>query len=196
MGARVIADSLQGMSDWSDVANAIANAGGVRRGDDDYYQFPDGSSVLVPCLTFVVGKHSHRQERSRPKIICNLPQHEVSDLREAISRLSFRFARSMPKIPHEYTCRPEADHDSDYVTLFHAVMESPIIAAWQGINGTARNQKPLRYLHYGGWWYWSMSSRRTVAPIAEGRHPIWLSHHINRCTDEAFKKTNMVILKE
>jgi|GEM_PF-6641990 len=191
----MIADNLRGMTDWSDVANAIAIAGGVRHGDDDYYQFPDGSSVLVPCLTFVVGKHSHRQERFTPKIICNPLPHEPGDIQEAINRLAFRFARSMPKIPHQYTCRPEADEDRSYVTLFHAVMRSPVIAAWQGINGTARNEKPLRYLHYNGWWYWSMSSRRTVKPIEEGQHPIWLSHHINRCTDDAFKKTNMVILE-
>lgn len=194
MGARLsIAETLSGISDWQGLADAIADRGGVRQGDDDRYTFPDGSGCLVPCLSFVVGKHSHRTERTKPKVI--LSQQAAADAGEAIGRLSFRFARSMPHIPHEYTCRPEAENDSDYVSLFCAVMASPIIAAWQGTRGNIKNQKPLRYLHLGGFWYWSMSSRRTVQPYTDGRHPLWLSHHINRCTDEAFGKTNMVIIR-
>lgn len=194
MGARLsIAETLSGISDWQKLADAIKKCEGIRQGDDDYYVFPDGSHCLVPCLTFVVGKYSHRSERTRPKVI--LSQQSVTDAGNAVGRLSFRFARSMPQIPHEYTCRPEAKNDADYVSLFFAVMASPIVAAWQGTKGNIKNQKPLRYLHYEGFWYWSMSSRRTVQPHEEGKHPLWLSHHINRCTDDAFCKTNMVIIR-
>lgn len=194
MGAGLsIAETLSGIADWQELADAIADREGVQKGDDDYYVFPDGSDCLVPCLTFVVGKHSHRPERTKPKVI--LSQQSATDVGDAISRLSFRFARSMPQIPHEYTCRPEAENDAEYIALFCAVMASSIVAAWQGTKGSIKNQKPLRYLHYKGFWYWSMSSRRTVQPYAEGRHPLWLSHHINRCTDDAFCKTNMIIIR-
>lgn len=194
MGARLnIAETLIGIEDWQELSQAIADRGGVRQGDDDRYSFPDGSTCIVPCLTFVAGKHSHRSERTKPRVI--LGQQETSDASTAINRLSFRFASSMPQIPHEYTCRPGAAIDADYVALFMAIMESPVIAAWQGTKGNIKNQKPLRYLHAGGYWYWSMSSRRTVQPYSEGRHPLWLSHHINRCTDDAFGKTNMVIIR-
>ena len=194
MGAGLnIAETLSEISGWQELADAIRDSRGVRQGDDDCYVFPDGSRCLVPCLTFVVGKYSHRAELTKPRVMLSV--QSTIDASTAISRLAFRVARTMPQIPHEYTCRPEAENDADYVSLFRAVMASPIVAAWQGINGNMKNQKPLRYLHHDSFWYWSMSSRRTVQPNAEGRHPLWFSHHINRCTDDAFNKTNMVIIR-
>ena len=202
MGAGLtIAEKIQAATDagWQGLADLVASSGAKRQDarGDDVFVFPDGSRCRIRGLTFVAGRYSHRNERNTPavEIEPRTAPPFAGDILPVIDRLRFRFARSMPQIPHEYTLRLETGNDDDYVALYDAVMQSEIVAAWQGTKGTVKNQKPLRYLHAGGYWYWSMSSRRTVAPHDEGRHPLWLSHHINRCTDDAWGKTNMVILR-
>ena len=184
---------------WQSLRDLVELHGGERQDarGDDVFAFPDGSRCRIRGLTFVAGRYSHRSERNLPvvEVEPEIAPLFVGDILPVIERLRFKFASSMPQIPHEYTLRLETECDADYVALYDAVMQSDIIAAWQGTKGNIKNQKPLRYLHAGGYWYWSMSSRRTVAPHEEGRHPLWLSHHINRCTDDAFGKTNMVILR-
>lgn len=201
MGARIMstAKTIQeaNPTSWADAQELVTKHGGVMsdpRGDDVYI-FPDQSRCRIRCLKFVAGKHSPRTERTLPKVEVEpvIPEVFTGDILPVIARLRFVVAKSMPHIPHEYVCRPHTECDDDYVALYDAVMSSPVIAAWQGSNGNAKYQKPLRYLHVGGWWYWSMSSRRTVPPVDEGRHPLWLSHHINRCTDSNF--VNMKILR-
>lgn len=184
--------------DWQAVRQLIEQFNG-RKDDirgDDVFIFDDGSRCRVRCLSFVAGKLSHRQEREHPvvEVEPQIPALFTGDALQAIARLQFKPAVTMPQIPHEYTCRLTAAQDNDYVALYDAIMASPIIAAWQGTQGNATNQKPLRYLHAGGYWYWSMSSRRTVPPFEHGRHPLWLSHHINRCTDQAWGSAHMKII--
>jgi hypothetical protein len=188
------AQQLLRIKDWKQMQQAIASNGGqlAADGNDDHYLFPDGSECIIPCLRFVTGRLSHRSERNSPRVILQWPRQTVS-VREAIAGLQFREAKTMPHIPHEYTSRILSRKDGDYVTLFHAVMQSRMIGIWAGTRGTLQKAKPLRYLQVDGWWYWSMSSRRTQEPINEGRHPLWMSHHINRCTDEAFRKSNTKI---
>jgi hypothetical protein len=187
-------------NDWQAVRDLIARFGGRKDDirDDDVFVFDDGSRCRVRCLSFVAGKLSHRQERERPvvEVEPQIPALFTGDALQAIARLQFKAAVTMPQIPHEYTCRLRAANDNDYVALYDAIMASPIIAAWQGTRGNVTNQKPLRYLHAGGYWYWSMSSRRTVPPFEQGRHPLWLSHHINRCTDQDWAATHMTIIGE
>jgi hypothetical protein len=196
-----IAEEIQAATagGWQGISDRVESSGGKRQDvrGDDVFVFPDGSRCRIRGLTFVAGRYSHRNERNAPavEIEPRIAPLFAGDILAVISRLQFKFASSMPQIPHEYTLRLETDNDDDYVSLYDAVTQSEIVAAWQGTKGTVKNQKPLRYLHAGGYWYWSMSSRRTVAPHAEGRHPLWLSHHINRCTDDAWGKTNMVILR-
>jgi hypothetical protein len=184
-------------SDWEHAHALVIQHGGIKSDprDDDVFMFPDQTRCRIRGLTFVAGHYSHREEKTLPKVEVDpvVPKVFTGDILPVIDRLRFVVAKSMPQIPHEYVCRLLTDCDDDYVALYDAVMSSPVIAAWQGTNGKAKNQKPLRYLHVGGYWYWSMSSRRTVAPVDEGRHPLWLSHHINRCTDDHF--TNMQILR-
>jgi hypothetical protein len=202
MGARLtIAKKIQaatGLS-WQEISDLVKSSGGKRQDarGDDVFVFTDGSRCRIRGLTFVAGRYSHRNERNAPavEIEPRIAPLFTGDILAVIGRLQFKFASSMPQIPHEYTLRLETKADDDYVFLFDAIMQSKIIAAWQGTKGTVKNQKPLRYLHAGGYWYWSMSSRRTVTPHDKGRHPLWLSHHINRCTDNAWGKTNMVILR-
>lgn len=185
-------------NDWQAVRELIAHFGGRKADirDDDVFVFGDGSRCRVRCLSFVAGRLSHRSERESPvvEVEPQIPPPFIGDTSAIVSRLKFRVAVTMPQIPHEYTCRLTAANDDDYVALYDSIMASPILAAWQGTRGTATHQKPLRYLHAGGYWYWSMSSRRTVPPYEQGRHPLWLSHHINRCTDRAWAATNMKII--
>jgi len=66
-----------------------------------------------------------------------------------IESLSFRFARTMPEIPHEYVVRgPE--NEAAYVALFNAIMEHGVYERWAG--------RHKRYLYPGdGWKYWAMT---------------------------------------
>ena len=43
-------------------------------------------------------------------------------IRAVIESLSFRVARTMPEIPHEYVVRGP-DNEAAYVALFNAIME-------------------------------------------------------------------------
>ena len=45
------------------------------------------------------------------------------EILQVISRLSFRVAKTMPEIPHEYTVRDE-ENEAAYVALFHAIGRS------------------------------------------------------------------------
>lgn len=104
-----------------------------------------------------------------------------ADILAVIGRLRFVYARTMPQLPHEYTVRERAANDADYVALYEAIMRDGVIEWWCGAPG-GRKAMPARYLNPGdNWIYWSMSARRSDR---EGRHPLEISHHINRCRIE------------
>src|SRR4051794_17718164 len=48
-----------------------------------------------------------------------------------INSLSFRFARTMPEIPHEYVVR-SPDNEAAYVALFTAIMGHGVYERWAG----------------------------------------------------------------
>lgn len=105
-----------------------------------------------------------------PNPIVSGTKQERAALRKIIARLDWVFAKTMPHMPHEYTVRENAARDSDYVALYEAIMFSGTVQRYRGM--------PNRYLYPGdGWRYWSMSSKRADA---YARHPLWVSHHINR----------------
>jgi hypothetical protein len=67
-----------------------------------------------------------------------------------IRRLPWRFAKTMPHIPHEYTVRSPETED-DYVALFNAIMSHGIFEAYQG--------RKKRYLYLGDEFkYWAMTT--------------------------------------
>jgi hypothetical protein len=72
-----------------------------------------------------------------------------------IARLSFRFAKTLPHIPHEYTVRtPETE--ADYVALFEAILTQGV-REW--FEPPGRRRYRVRYLHPGdGWKYWAMTT--------------------------------------
>jgi hypothetical protein len=96
--------------------------------------------------------------------------NQSSPILGVIARLPFRFARTMPHMPHEYVLRADASNDADYVALYETIMRDGVIHWWR--------RQHARYLYPGdGWCYWSMSAKRSDA---DARHPLWISHHINR----------------
>jgi hypothetical protein len=67
-----------------------------------------------------------------------------------ISRLSFRFAKTMPEVPHEYTVRSD-ETEEDYVALYHRIAEDGILDSYNG----GKN----KYLYPGDRWkYWAMTT--------------------------------------
>ena len=73
-----------------------------------------------------------------------------TSIRAVIGSLTFRFAKTMPEIPHEYVvCSP--DNEAAYVALFSAIMEDGVYERWAG--------RYKRYLYPGdGWKYWAMTT--------------------------------------
>jgi len=70
-----------------------------------------------------------------------------------IEQLLFRVAKSMPRIPHEYTVRDKDDlaRETAYVQLFHLIQSDGEIERWQG--------RKTRFLDPGdGWKYWAMTT--------------------------------------
>jgi hypothetical protein len=67
-----------------------------------------------------------------------------------LSRLTFKFAKTMPETPHEYTVR-SLENEADFVALFNAIRRD-------GVNekfGSRTN----RYWYAGdGWKYWAMTT--------------------------------------
>jgi len=73
-----------------------------------------------------------------------------TSIRAVIESLSFRFAKTMPEIPHEYVVRTP-DNEAAYVALFNAIMEHGVYRHWAG--------RRHRYLYPGdGWKYWVMTT--------------------------------------
>jgi hypothetical protein len=73
-----------------------------------------------------------------------------TSIRTVIESLSFRLARTMPEILHEYVIR-SADNEAAYVALFSAIMEGGVFQRWA--------VRDKRYLYRGdGWKYWAMTT--------------------------------------
>jgi hypothetical protein len=64
-----------------------------------------------------------------------------------LSRLTFKFAKTMPEIPHEYVVR-NAENEELFVELFH-------IIAREGAFGRFRGRR-YKYWRHEGWQYWAM----------------------------------------
>jgi hypothetical protein len=97
------------------------------------------------------------------------PPHRMSEVAEgdvlaAIGRLSFRFARTMPQWPHEYTVRNRSDPDQHkaYMALYDAIKEHGVVERFTGTG------KPSfkRYLYAGdGYRYWFENQDRNMSRI-------------------------------
>jgi len=75
---------------------------------------------------------------------------DEAELAEAIARMKWVTAKSMPRIPHEYTRRKFGD-DRDFRALFDAIQQSEVIERFNGLR--------YRYLYLGDFKYWTMTTR-------------------------------------
>jgi len=81
----------------------------------------------------------------------------VSDAPPDLSRLTFKFAKTMPEIPHWYVVR-SAENEADYVALFRTIQRDGVSEKF----GRAR----YRYWYAGdGWKYWAMTTDVTKSQI-------------------------------
>jgi hypothetical protein len=65
-----------------------------------------------------------------------------------LNRLTFKFAKTMPEIPHEYVVRT-SENEADWVELFHTVREKGVDERW--------GRRTYRYWYAGdGWKYWAV----------------------------------------
>jgi hypothetical protein len=98
------------------------------------------------------------RDAGRPAIIRSATQPVDPIMNHAralalIEQLLFRVAKSMPRIPHEYTVRDKDDlaRETAYVQLFHLIQTDGEIERWQG--------RKTRFLDPGdGWKYWAMTT--------------------------------------
>jgi hypothetical protein len=94
-----------------------------------------------------------------------LGERDLEDLRAAIARLSFRVAKTMPQIPHQYTVRGEGA-EADYVALHQAIRSDGVVEYWHArrvLRGVPleRSSRGVakRYLYPGdGFRYWYESA--------------------------------------
>ena len=92
-----------------------------------------------------------------------------ASLEEFVSRVGWRFASTMPEIPHEYTVAGKATvgvppvPDAWYVWFVAQIREHGYQATFGG--------RTYTYLHVGGWKYWSLSGCDGVTIINRARLP-------------------------
>lgn len=67
-----------------------------------------------------------------------------------LKKANFIFAKSMPKIPHEYTHRESWDNDKSFCDLVLFIRENGIKEKWFG--------KEYVYLYINGYKYWTMGN--------------------------------------
>jgi hypothetical protein len=73
------------------------------------------------------------------------------------ANLQFRFAKTMPEIPHEYVVR-SSENERDYGELFDIIGREGRIEKWRG--------RPYRYWYRGdGYRYWAMTTDIALSKI-------------------------------
>lgn len=97
-----------------------------------------------------------------------MPDLDRDHICRVIARLSFRFAKTMPDQPHEYTVRgPETE--ADYVTLAQAILDHGERERYVSARGRAYWN---RYLYPGdGWKYWLMTTSIRQSRILNRARP-------------------------
>ena len=81
----------------------------------------------------------------------------MSEAPPDLSRLTFKFAKTMPGTPHEYVVR-SAENEADYVALFRTVRREGVDEKFGG--------RSYRYWYPGdGWKYWTMTDDVTKSQI-------------------------------
>ncbi len=74
------------------------------------------------------------------------------DPRAFIAQAPWRFAKTMPQLPHEYIRQGDVS-EHDFQAFLSYLREHGFRASW-------RQQPPNTYLELDGWRYWAMTGRR------------------------------------
>lgn len=85
----------------------------------------------------------------------------VQDARAYIEVVEWRFAKTMPQWPHEYTVREwREDLTAQFVSFVELIRRAGVVKPWP--EGIAVPRYHHTYLDVDGWDYWTMG-----APVAE-----------------------------
>ena len=72
------------------------------------------------------------------------------EIRRFIANSRWRFAKSMPEMPHEYTRRADASDDAEFCRFVMHIRQ----AGYKGKFG----KTTYKYLDVDGWQYWTMGA--------------------------------------
>lgn len=75
---------------------------------------------------------------------------EEDKVKELLDSVSFRFAKTMPKNPHEYSHRKDWDIDKDFVDVVLFIRENGIKEKFW--------RKEFIYYYHNGYKYWTMGN--------------------------------------
>jgi len=116
--------------------------------------------ALVGHDTVVMSHHyTHVGKEALAEAASKMPElraHHPSGHPPEFPSLRFRFAKTMPEIPHEYVVR-SPENEEEYVALFHRIGEEGIWEKFQG--------QPYQYLYLDGWKMWRMTNDLTQSRI-------------------------------
>ena len=73
------------------------------------------------------------------------------EYRLIVTECSWRFAKTMPQIPHYYTLRKDATEDANFVKLVTFIRSHGYDQKW--------GRRWFRYLDLDGWTYWTMGAQ-------------------------------------
>jgi hypothetical protein len=81
--------------------------------------------------------------------------------RAYVAAVRWRFAKTMPQWPHEYTVRGwRPDLEAGFVAFVELIRRTGEVKPWPG--GATNPRYHHRYLELDGWQYWTMG-----APVAD-----------------------------
>lgn len=75
---------------------------------------------------------------------------ELVRIQKLIDQASFRFARTMPHIPHWYSMREQWQNDDDFVDVILFIREHGVEEEW--------HKRKFIYFYYGDFKYWTMGN--------------------------------------
>lgn len=86
---------------------------------------------------------------------------DADDARRYIAKVHWRFAKTMPRWPHEYTVREwRQDLDAQFCEFAALIRRAGIVKPWPRDSASPRYRHT--YLEIDGWEYWTMGE-----PISE-----------------------------
>ena len=84
-------------------------------------------------------------------------QFDVADARTYIARVYWRFAKTMPQWPHEYTVRDwRPDLEGEFFAFVELIHRDGVVKPWP--KDTPYPRYRHSYLDIDGWQYWTMGA--------------------------------------